>query len=149
MPTIVQPTLATYEYLQVLGTGGTVLVEHILISVGRLSFERNRRGYQAFDSDEQVASGDGRRVVGERTVDVLIQAAAGDPHAQLYALDQALEGATALAYEGTTVALAGVRGVTAVQPIGAGARDLRATITYLPRLATGLNSANQPVLGPL
>lgn len=149
MPTLVQPTLDSAERLQVLGVGGVVLAEHVLVSIGRLSFERNRRGYQAFESDEQAASGDGRRVVGERTVDVLLQAVDGDPHAQAYALDQALETASSLSYSGTTVQLAGTRGVTTLQPVGVGARDLRATITYLPSLATATNPANQPVLGPL
>lgn len=142
-------TLPAYENVQVLA-GGVVLDEFPLIRASREGFERNRRGYQAFDSDEQVASGDGRRVVGERTLEVLVQATATkSAAARLYDLDQALEAADAVKYEGATFTLAGSRGITQWSPLTVGSDDLRATISYLPTQQTGSDAAAQPVLGPL
>lgn len=126
--------------------GSILLDEFPLIRAPTTGFARNRRGYQAFESDEQVAAGDGRRVVGERTMDLLVQATESrSVHARLHDLDAALDLATALIYEGAVFELAGSRGITATQPLG---RDIRATVTYLPRLAEGV-AAGQPVLGPL
>lgn len=142
-------TLPAYENVQVLAAS-VVLDEFPLIRGSREGFERNRRGYQAFETDEQVASGDGRRVVGERTLEVLIRAEDGKTaHERLYDLDQALEAADSLRYDGSTFTLAGSRGITQWAPLATGSDDLRATISYIPSLATGTNEAAQPVLGPL
>lgn len=135
--------------LQVL-SGGTVLFEAPLVRPGTGRFERNQRGYQAFESDEQVAAGDGRRVVGERTLDLIVtgqdhQAA----HAALHDLDAALQSATHLRWNDMLIELAGAKGIISSQPVLTGGPNLRVTIAYLPRRAAGTLPDTTPVLGPL
>lgn len=143
------PQAALTNPLQIL-SGVSVLFEAPLVKPGSGKFERNRRGYQAFESEEQAASGDGRLVVGERTVDIIVT---GDTlieaHAALYELDAALELATHLRFADTTVELVGSRGITSWQPVLTGSPHLRVTITYLPRFAAGVTSSAASVLGPL
>lgn len=135
--------------LQVMA-GESVLFEAPLVKPGSGRFERNRRGYQAFESAEQNSSGDGRMVIGERTVEIIVM---GDDlveaHAALHALDQALEAATHLRYGDVSVELAGSRGVTSWQPVLTGGPHLRVVVTYLPRYAGGVTTSAVPVLGPL
>ena len=143
------PPAALTTPLQVMA-GESVLFEAPLVKPGGGAFARNRRGYQAFDSSEQTSSGDGRPVIGERTVEVIIEgvdhAAA---HAALHTLDAALEAATHLRWGDATIELAGVSGVTNWQPVLTGGPNLRVTVTYWPRFAAGVLSDSTPVLGPL
>ncbi len=143
------PPAALETPLQVLN-GDLVVFEVPLIKPGGGGFARNRRGYQAFETNEQVAAGDGRLVIGERTVEVVIDGATfADAHASLHALDTALQAATHLRWNDMTVQLAGARGITAWQPVLTGGPALRVIIAYLPRFAAGTLPDTTPVLGPL
>lgn len=143
------PPAALSTPLQVLA-GDSVLFEAPLIKPGAGGYARNRRGYQAFETEEQVSAGDGRLVIGERTVEVIVDGATfAAAHTALNALDASLEAATHLRWGDMTVQLAGTRGITAWQPVLTGGPALRVTITYLPRYARGSLPDATPVLGPL
>ena len=139
-----------YPMLEVLDASGGILDTVPVIKAGGHAYSRNRRGYQAFDSDSQAASGDGRRVVGARTIDLLIQAGDTGSGARLHALDVVIEGAASLRLEGVTIALAGSGGFTATQPLTDDRDgDLRATLTYYPATQAATTTGGAPVLGPL
>jgi hypothetical protein len=85
--------------------------------------------------------------VGERSIDVLVQAQGGlSAHARLHQLSEALDACTALRYQGAVFPVAGSRGVSSVSPLGVS--DLRVSITYLPAAQAG-DIGGVPVLGPL
>ena len=81
------PPAALVTPLQVLA-GDSVLFEAPLVKPGAGGYARNRRGYQAFETEEQAAAGDGRLVIGERTVEVIVDGATfAAAHTALNALD--------------------------------------------------------------
>lgn len=145
------PTAATLPTLDILGEGGVVLDSVPVIQAGGHAYTRNKQGYQPYAVDEQGASGDGRRIPGSRTIDVLIvNTSSVSAAARLYALDAALQDAATLRLDGTSIDIAGSSGFTATQPLtGDRAGDLRATITYYPRTQAATNSSGESVLGPL
>lgn len=115
-------------------------------------FARNVSGYQPPEGNQQFASGDERRIVGERTIDVILEAPTRpEVHAALNTLTTILHGpgGYTLTYDGTTWEVTNGRGVTAWQQIGDG-KTLRVTIAYYPKYQHGeLELDGTWVLGPL
>lgn len=151
MNTTVTPTAADLPTLELLNASGVVIDTVPVISAGGHAYTRNRQGFQAYQQEVQGASGDGSRVIGLRTIDLLILSTTAAPaNARLYQLDAALATAVQLRLDGIVIAISGTQGFTATQPLtGDRAGDLKATLTYIPTTQAAENAAAQPVLGPL
>lgn len=132
------------------GGGGedwSVLAAYPLVRGHQGGFVRNTRGYQVPESDVQRDAGDGRPVLGERTLDLLVTGASVQAaQAALTELYEHLELATALRYAGLVQRVATFRGLTSVQPL-AGGRTLRVTLAYAPAQQFAEDASEQPVLG--
>lgn len=128
-------------------------LEYPLITIQRGGFTRNVRAYQAPESSQQVVAGDGKPALGERTVDILVEGAtSAEAHERLAELVQFAEDrhnvTTRVTYGGGTWYWAGIRGVTSVQPVGAGT-TLRVTLAYYPETQFGVRPGSVPIAGPL
>lgn len=111
------------------------------------AFTRNIRGYQPPDTEEQQWAGDARRILSERTLDVIIEGGSIiDAQRRLTELVEGLTQVSLLRYEGLTQEVAAWRGVTGVQPLGNGLA-LRVTLAYLPRTPFARDASFENVIG--
>lgn len=127
-------------------------LEYSLITPATGARTVNTRPYQAPESSEQGVAGDARPVIGERTVDVIVEGSdAADAHAKLAELTAAVgaDQPFTLTYLGMSFECVGGRGVTAWQPLGS-SKALRVTIAYYPQHQHGtVDDTSATVVGPL
>lgn len=147
----VTPNAPSLPTLEILNASGTQIDAVPCIKAGGHDYTRNRQGFQAYQSDTQNASGDGRRQVGERNVDVLVEkTSTKSAERRMYELQEAMESCATLRLSGVSIAISGSRGITASQPLsGDRTGDYRATLTYLPTTQAATNESGEAVLGPL
>lgn len=147
----VTPDATELPTLEILSAGGLTLTTVPVIQAGGHSYGLNKQGFQAYGVDTQGASGDGKNVVGARTIDVLIQdTTAQSAGARMYEVMEALRSAASFRMSGVSIALSGTGGITATQPLtGDRTGDVRATIEYLPLTMAATDTLGAPVLGPL
>ncbi|HEX7038896.1 MAG TPA: hypothetical protein VF202_02160 [Trueperaceae bacterium] len=145
---VVDPGSLSFEEVSILDADGVTLESFPLIAPGRAAAKLNVRGAQAHESDEQTAFGDGRELVGEAALDVLITpTSTKTAHQRLADLLTALKSAAALAYDGVTREIAASTGVTAWQPVGL--NDIRATIGYIPTTLYAEDDNGDKQIGPI
>lgn len=140
------PTTTTGAQLAI-RSNTTTIVTVDLITPFEGAVRRNYAHAQAFGSTEAVRTGDGRFIIDERQVTVLVTgSSAADLARNIYLLEQALQSSNNFLFDGVTVEFVGSPGITGVQY--AGATTAQVTIAYAPRFGLGTAAAGS-VIGPL
>ena len=143
---LIQPTLDAGTKLEVLKSGSVTGVAD-LITPSRDGWQRNTDSYQTLGSSEANSRGDGRVIIGVRTVVILITPEGSESiYERLYDFEQAVADATHLRWGSVTLELVGKASL--VSPSFHGEASVQATLRYTPRYAQALSGAT-PVLGPL
>ena len=149
--TPIDPGSMTFPALEFLDGSSAVLDSAPVLKIGARAFKRNRKAFQAYQSNNAGASGDGRIITEERTIDILVQKTSTKSVEQRLAeIEAALNTCVSLRIDsGTTIALSGSTGIHTSEPLGSDASgDLKATLGYIPTTPTS-NDGTNDVLGPL
>jgi len=145
------PGAMSLPVLEFLDGSSTVLDSVVCLTLPSRSFKRNRKAFQAYENDNAGATGDGRMITGERTIDVLVRSTVSKTAEQrLQEIESALNTCATLRLDSaTTIAVSGSTGVQSSGPFTDNdAGDLRVTLGYIPTTPTSSDGTHS-LLGPL
>ncbi len=147
--TPVDPT-ASLPALTIKDGSGATLDKVTPASTPTRIFKRNRKAFQAYQSDNANASGDGRIITDERTIDILIFPTSSKTAWQrLEEIEDHLNSAASLDLDGITISISGSTGIQSAQPLtGDDSGTLKATLGYIPTTPKSSDGTND-LLGPL